>query len=120
MTFIDLVRTNLSTLWSALTSQRVGRLRPVAAIVPINYQRTRRQAAEGQGGDRRGPRRGSRAEVLTSPHSKERQSNVDFERRTYRIRTSNNEVQARPGRLTTTRWRFRNLREATVAFDAVV
>jgi hypothetical protein len=29
-----------------------------------------RQVATGQSGDRRGPRRGSRAGVLTSPHSK--------------------------------------------------
>jgi hypothetical protein len=53
--------------WSALTSQRFGRSRPVAGMVHmIPGTGLERQAAQGQSGDRRGPRRGSRAGVLTS------------------------------------------------------
>jgi len=46
-------------LWSAVTCHRFGRSRPVATMVRLSLlQGLRRQAAEGQSGDR-------------SPHSKE-------------------------------------------------
>jgi hypothetical protein len=43
---------NKSTLWSAATSRRFGRLRPVATMVRQTVLRLRRQAAEGQSRDR--------------------------------------------------------------------
>jgi len=64
-----------ATLWSALTCQRFGRSRPVAATVALSQSKLRRQAASDQSGDR-------------SPHSKELdlrkgpQSKINSENRT--------------------------------------